>query len=61
LPTSSQLALKRFAKSEIGVGHLRIGFVMLEKQQNPLDPRGEFDRLLSFQAPRTGTRTNGIR
>jgi hypothetical protein len=43
-----QLALKRSANSEIGVRHVRPGFIMLEKKQNPVDPRGALDRLLSF-------------
>jgi hypothetical protein len=51
LPTDDQLALKRFAKSEIGVRHVRPGFVMPEKKQNPVDPRGELDRNRAATSP----------
>src|SRR5205807_9527382 len=54
LAPNTQLIVKRFAKNEVSLRHVRWYFAMLEERQNPLDPSGTLRGLASFCALRRG-------
>jgi hypothetical protein len=58
MTANTQSVFKRFAERDVARGHLRRHVAMLEEQQNPIDPGGTLNRLVSLCALRSGALTS---
>jgi len=56
----TQSLFKRFAKRDVALGHLRRQVAILEERQNPFDPSGTLNRVVSLGALRSGALTSRI-
>jgi hypothetical protein len=54
----TQSVFKRFAERGVAFGHLWRYIAMLEERQNPIDPGGTVNRLVSLFALRSGALTS---